>query len=243
MEKDDIVTKIADPVKKVVMNLLNIEKGSTGELLFEQTIAVGSALIPLGSAAYNAYKFFALNKKLDGKIQVLNRLNDKVQILEEQHKQFVTRKAFPLVMESMYHEQEEEKISIILNGFEKVIDRPDVDESMMRAYYDVLNSLRTSEIIQLIKYDKRSSDDSRQDLVEYISLLMDDTREGKERLAEVKGYKNYVGNKLEQLGLIVIKRKWGSLNGKEVFDNEDKIGLSQFGENFIDFFKDKKRDV
>ncbi|GEC93307.1 hypothetical protein [Brevibacillus brevis] len=241
MEGKDLVYSVQDQVKTVVMGLLDIEEGSAGELLFDQVTSIGASAIPFGSAALNAYKFYRLNKRLNDHLAELRQINAKVQKLEESHKELVTQKAFPLIMESLNNEQEEEKIKIILNGLENTVNRSDVEESMIRAYYDVLNTLRINEILHLMKFDKRAANESNKDFVEYMELLLDRTSEGRNRLDEVEGYKTYVEQKLEQQGLIIKPRTWGALSGERVPYDDSKISLSKFGENFIDFFKSKEK--
>jgi hypothetical protein len=162
--------------------------------------------------------------------QKASSLERKLENLSEDFYNFINTRALPLTFDYAIEENEVEKIELIINGLETIIEEMISEEEIILTYNDVLRELRYSEIVHLLKYDPRSE---RMTLdLSMINLAMDRSGEAKRKYAQRKGHENYVTNKLERLNLIeTIIIDGGS------FPEIKKQSLTDFGRNFLNFFK------
>ncbi|WP_157282685.1 hypothetical protein [Paenibacillus assamensis] len=64
---------------------------------------------------------------------------------------FIT-KAFPVVLDELLHEAQEEKVDVIINGFENNLSSNLKEENKVLVYYDILRDLRVDEIKRLHEF-------------------------------------------------------------------------------------------
>lgn len=238
-----------DQLKGVIEDLLGIDPESTTGLIIDGTIAYGGMITPFIGPAINYMKFRRIEARLQNHSVELAELRDLLNALDGNFQQFIRDKVFPLVIENIYEETQEDKIGVIINGLTGVIKNKITDEDLIITYFDVLNQIRTTEIQHLFtNYDNRTRDRLDMSLLE---LALDRSREGRKKYAELQGFQRYVDNKLLRLGLINYKqdkKKKPSLfqdynSPKEDKEHKwilDEYALSDFGRQFIAFFESNK---
>ncbi|MBO2942793.1 hypothetical protein JJQ72_02180 [Paenibacillus sp. F411] len=139
---------------------------------------------------------------------------------------FIRQKAFPIVLDELLAEHEEEKIDLVLNGLEYTYKEDIRDESKILVYFDVLRELRVEVIKKLITYTDFYMKYWSLELKPLL-LFPPNDKEGRKKYNENQGYLSYIDNQLETLGLTT----------KEVTESlGEKVVLTDFGEHFIQFF-------
>ncbi|CAH0149418.1 hypothetical protein SRABI134_00726 [Peribacillus sp. Bi134] len=145
--------------------------------------------------------------------------------LNELQEKFIQEKALPLILKNMMQEEQEEKIKILVNGLESIINDSMYEEDSLFEFYDVLNSLRKKEIARLLEmYNKEIQN---QDTYNIGNFEFDGTS------------LEYIDNKLVQLGLrkvyVINAGTWGALESPE-----EDTAFTDFGKDFIKFFRNRK---
>jgi hypothetical protein len=112
----------------------------------EAIVEIGGQSILLLSGAMNWYKFNKINKELTHLSRQINTITDKL-ILSE-NEVFIKQEVFPIILNKILNHEQTEKISVMLNGFEHIIDEDILDTDKIFHYYDVLSEMRLSEIVQ-----------------------------------------------------------------------------------------------
>lgn len=222
-----MLEKLSDSLK----NLLGIQQGSNVEVFLNKSVDVADAVspfVPAVSSIINYYKFYRMGKRIDELDKKIVRMELKINELSDKDYNFLRQKAFPVMLENLFDEQQEEKVQLILNGFESIIENHITDEDKVFTFYDVLEGLRAHEIKRLMQHTK----EYREMLIknpEKLKLNFDISPEGNNNRA----FLQYIDNKLESLGLIELT----------VYDHGDfdpsRGPITTFGENFIDFLKVK----
>ncbi|PFT58078.1 hypothetical protein [Priestia megaterium] len=136
---------------------------------------------------------------------------------------------FPMMFDYVLEETEEEKIKLFVNGFENSISEDYIDLELTRAYFDILHSLRISEITHFIDrfVPKESYEELTLNIPRYSFPV---TKEEEQIKNKLDGYRSYLKNKLEQLGLVTYQ----AVNG-EPYRTDTPI--TEFGHNFYKFFQ------
>lgn len=149
---------------------------------------------------------------------------------------FVANTAFPLTFDYVIDESESEKIELLINGFESVIENKIKNQSIILTYNDVLKELRFDEIKELLRFDHRNPDSKldMSELKELFSSLDDNSSEARTVRLQRKGYKSYVYKKLERLHLIETVTIEDKGNYTE---SKGEVRLTDFGRNLVDHFK------
>jgi hypothetical protein len=159
-------------------------------------------------------------------------LNAKIAQLSDEVYSFINDRVFPLIFDYVIDEQQEEKISLIINGFHSVIEDQITDEEIILTYFDVLKNLRAAEISFFMK--TYFPDYSQLDM-DRLRLAMDTSPSGRKRYQTIESYKAYVNNKLEQLGLIQ------TMYVVESESATDRDVVTDFGKGFVAFFKTRQQ--
>ncbi|MCM3141316.1 hypothetical protein [Brevibacillus sp. MER 51] len=242
-----------DQLKEVLAELFGFNLESQTGIIVEGVVEYGAMLTPYIGSAMNFIKFRRIETRLQKHSEELAELRNLLITLDSNFQQFIRDKVFPLVIDNIYEETQEEKIGVILNGLAGVIKNRVADEDLIITYFDVLNQLRIAEIQHLFSnYDNRNR--AKIDM-SFLNLAMDRTREGRKKYAELQGFKNYVDNKLLRLGLLRYKQGNDNTYSYEYMipsykpkteDNDDRkwildqYFLSDFGKQFIAFFESNK---
>lgn len=142
-----------------------------------------------------------------------NQLTEiKEKIEEKENSKYYKQDIFPLIVQKLSRELEDEKVTVIIDGFEHVVDETLHDIEKLYHFYDILEELRYSDMLFLVElYKKRKYTFTEDDAV-----------------------KIYQKNKLIRLGLIVDDINAGSFDNEPI---EEDINFTEFGQEFYDLFK------
>ncbi|MGR9632822.1 hypothetical protein ACU82A_00785 [Bacillus cereus] len=133
-------------VVESVKNLLGVKEGSNVELVFDN---IGS-VAPYISGAITSHRINRLKKRLEDHQERIIAIEDKIQRLDKTFNEFLKEKAFPIILEDIMNDAQDEKVNFLLNGFENIIDQEIKDENRIIAYCDVLRELRVDDIKKIV---------------------------------------------------------------------------------------------
>lgn len=215
----DKLNKVADSLAEVIGNLdgyskelLGIQENTLGSTAFDLIFDVGVAATPVVSNFVQGLQIRNLKnvlKEIDKVIQTMNVT------FKEHEEKFIQEKTLPLILKNAIQEEQEEKIRIMVNGFESIIYDSMYEEDDLYEYYDVLKSLRYKEIARMLQlYDRGFQDQETYNTGNF--EFVGTSRE-------------YIDNKLVRLGL-------------GTFGPHEDTRPTQFGERFIHFFRNRKID-
>ncbi|PWW26845.1 hypothetical protein DFO73_1098 [Cytobacillus oceanisediminis] len=86
----------------------------------ETLVDIGGQSIPLINGAMNWYKFKKINKELTNLTEQINTIMEKLEVSEK--KIFIKQEVFPIIFSKILNDEQIERISVMLNGFEHIID-------------------------------------------------------------------------------------------------------------------------
>ncbi|XCA82164.1 hypothetical protein ABKJ26_07975 [Exiguobacterium mexicanum] len=197
----------------------------------------GVNLIPIADRLYSEHQMRKINKNLKS---MQNKIESIVVKLEASADALLYKQeVFPIILKQMIQEPQEDKIKLVIDGFEYLIEKNITDLDMIYLYYDVLHSLRDADIIFMTN--------------NFINFHDNKTESSKSLRMEKDIQRNinfYITNKLVSLGLVILKIDKNPITYEELkkgnnrnvgyesamrFDIE-KYELTPFGESFIDFF-------
>lgn len=113
----------------------------------QMTMDIGMDFIPIFKEVYHANQHRKINralKELDSQIHSIKiklEANDDSTIFKEE--------IFPIIIKKIMDEPQEDKIKIIIDGFEQTIDKNISKEDVVFHFYDVLEELRIADIVFL----------------------------------------------------------------------------------------------
>jgi hypothetical protein len=200
-------------------SLLDISPGTTAETIFD-TVAENS--VPFIGEFIQNVKINNLQKGLED----LNSVVSEMQVTLNKHEEnFVKEKALPLILRKISQEEQEEKIRIIVNGFESIIYDSMYHNDSLYEFFDVLENLRVKEIARLLQLYNREFEGAESYHIN--NLTFDGTS------AE------YIDNKLIQLGL---RSLFVIDGGTFIIDANPRkdTSFTKFGIEFIKFFRSRK---
>lgn len=204
----------------------------TGAAVLSQ--AVSDALVgqvaPGIVTAYMSYKQKRTEKMIMAAITDINgrlkALEEKLNKLATEDWVFVKETFLPVLFDAIADEQQEEKISLLVNGFQTVIEYQLTDIDIIILYYDIMRELRVLDLKTLMWFAGKSDADG---FVE-TSISRGDVYQSSI---------NHIVKKLERLHLIGLQKLWGEIEGKEYTISRERGELTVLGEKFIDFFRMK----
>lgn len=215
------------------------------------------SLAPVLGKYYSQYQYRKIDRAFKDMSPRLETIALKIESSEES--ELFKEEIFPVIVSKILNEPQEEKIKIIIDGFEHLIDKNITDLDTIFHYYDVLEELRLADIVFLIKnykpidYSKATLNIKLDDPTEMYHLSQSERRELEERKAEKRDVERYLVNKLERLGLVSeeineYRNNFGN-NSNSAFDNYPKqfsmtdYKLTPFGKRFIQFFSSLDEDI
>lgn len=213
-------------VKKIMKENLGIVVEQGSNIAIEAAVdgIVGTFASGIVSAKYS-YKQRKHEENVQAAIDKINARMDQLESgVTDDNYEYVNRNIFPMMWDYVIDEDEREKIELIINGFESAIEDSDLDEELTRTYFDILKSLRLNELRFLL--EKRATKRGVPKVNRWDFAV---TREVKARVSREEGFDSYIVNKLERLGLVKVV-----ILGKT---NTNQLPLTNFGENFLMFFK------
>ncbi|HDR6770908.1 MULTISPECIES: hypothetical protein [unclassified Bacillus cereus group] len=218
-------------VVESVKNLLGVEEGSNVEFVFDN---IGS-VAPYISGAITSHRINRLKKRLEEHQERLMVIESKLQKKDAAFNEFLKQKAFPIILEDIMNDAQDEKVEFLFNGFENIIDQEVKDENRILAYCDVLRELRIDEIKRLLTY----TGEYRYNVTPKLNKLLSVSASEEEikKHYENQAYKKYIQNRLERMGLLGIVASPGKDNMESIQNiAKSEIGISTFGRHLIEFF-------
>ncbi|KMP74372.1 hypothetical protein TU62_16735 [Bacillus cereus] len=218
-------------VVESVKNLLGVEEGSNVEYVFDN---IGS-VAPYISGAITSHRINRLKKRLEEHQERIIAIEDKIQRLDKAFNEFLKQKAFPIILEDIMNDAQDEKVEFLFNGFENIIDQEIKDENRIIAYCDVLRELRVDDIKKLLTYTGEYRYNVTGKLNNFLSVSA--SQEEIKKHYENQAYKKYIQNRLERMGLlgIVASPEKDNIESIQNVANPE-IGINAFGRHLIDFF-------
>lgn len=134
---------------------------------------------------------------------------------------------FSHVLDITEQETQKEKIKLIINGFETILENNILDEDKIFTYYDVLKELRLMEIRRLFQHTSKYLEFKRANAIKNFRIKL----ERDEAEVEKQHFENYIDNKLDKLGLI----GGGVRVESEIRDYDGMV--TPFGKRFLNFIK------
>lgn len=208
------------------------------ETLFDQAPIIGKIL--------TSYKIHTLGQRLKLHDKKINEISEKVnQIEDSDFLDIVKNFLFPIILQELLDEDEDNKIGYFLDGFGQVVENCISDKSKILIYYDVLKELRFIEIEYLISFSSASQRAKNRKFYEdrVFPKSIFDTKDFMEMRFAIE-------NKLERLGLIdtgrlisynqIMKKINDKLKvsgrGIATNDERDQVKITTFGYKFLNFF-------
>lgn len=181
------------------------------------------SLAPVLGKYYSQYQYRKIDRAFKDMSPRLETIASKIESSEES--ELFKEEIFPVIVSKILNEPQEEKIKIIIDGFEHSIDKEITDLDVIFYYYDVLEELRFSDIAFLSKNypltQKKESNISQQSR-HYKNF---------EEFLDREPFAIYVNNKLQNLGLI--REKEDRNVSSEIVIPYD---FTPFGKKFCEFF-------
>ncbi|UDB47223.1 hypothetical protein [Bacillus safensis] len=194
-------------------------------LLLEGTLA---QVVPGLVALKSSYKQMKSEKRILITLQEIFRRQEELELainkLSDEDIPFYENEVFSLVIDIAEQETQKEKIKLIINGFETILEDNILDENKIITYYDVLKELRIIDIRRLLQHTSKYYEIKR---AKSLELLPQRDQED----AENEHFKNYIDNKLGKLGLIGN----GIRTDSEIKDYDGLV--TPFGQKFLRFIK------
>jgi len=183
-------------VQGLLYDFLGIEKGSS----VDEIIDFGLSAAPIISKVYNTFKLRRFDKRIKNNEAQLNRINQKLVLLDDPIKEMIQNTIFPYILDDLIEEHQEKKVAFILNGFEYIVDEKISEESYIISYYDVLRELRIEDIKRLLEYtvEYLMSDLYSEEMHNRQTLRF----KNPERFNKEESYRTHIDYKLESKGII-----------------------------------------
>jgi len=226
---------MTDNLKEKIRETLDLALSGgveTGAVALSQALSdvlIGQ-VVPGITTAFMSYKQKRTEKMVMAAIADisgrLNALEEKLSKLSSEDLLFIKESFLPVLLDVIADEQQEEKISLLVNGFQTVIEYQLTDLDIITLYYDIIRELRVLDLKTLMWFAGKS------DVEAYVetSISRDDVHNSSI---------NHIVKKLERLHLIGIPKLWGEIEGKEFTISRERGELTVLGERFIDFFRMK----
>lgn len=226
-----------DKLKEKIQDIseLAIETGAplAGNLISNALVGQvipGAATFVLGWKQKRTEKM--LSKAIDElKTQIVD-INNSLKELKDNQIEFFKETIFPIALDFIEKESQEEKIKYIVNGITISIKNNITDIDLILNYYDMLNELRMIDIRILIDAYKESTKTD----VDYEEIVYSRIK------TEYEAAETYIIKKLESLSLISVDKTYAELEGRIVRPKKSSIHISKIGKYFVEFFSMYKEE-
>jgi len=217
----------------------------------QAVVEVGGGAMPFVSSALNYLKFRKINKELSSLKEQLTTITEKANA--SQNELFIKQEVFPIILNRIVNDEQSEKIKIILNGFEYIIDNEILNLDKIFHFYDVLAEMRLNEIVHFTEKYVEPMMKFEQD-PNNLRLNLSLKLEYSEEDFENEDLERYMNNKLFRLGILEYVKdriveppspyslqssmpfKWQPPEPDRYETNTDKYQISNFGKRFVKFF-------
>ena len=181
-----------EPVK-YIKDMLKIQEST----IIDGAVDMGLGAIPMLGEAFQSYRIGKLEKRMKKNTKQLEIIKDKVE--SSKNEVFYKSEVVPLVINQIMNEDEDQKVKVIIDGFEHIVDNDLHEIERIYHYYDVLAELRYSDIAIFYEiYLQHEWYDN------YGSAINAPTAEqlASQKFPESEAIKLYQLNKLIRLGLL-----------------------------------------
>ncbi len=202
---------------------------------------VAGSFTPYLKGALTYLKFKKIGERIKENEEKINKITDKLSYHEDL---FYKEEVFPIIFNRMLNEEQDEKIPIILQGFEHILDEEIKEIEEVYYFYDVLSELRISDIFYLTERYNVEYRGYNDPLRIKTPRLRD---ENPEKYHKRKDLNNYISNKLLQLGVLQYSTDTkisssDNLSSFRQYQGNDplkiaNVEISNFGYRFIKFFE------
>ncbi|MBU5672202.1 hypothetical protein [Paenibacillus brevis] len=205
--------------------LLNevIQSGSSINPYFGEIIENGIDYVPYLGRVLQTIKINRLIRRFKEHDKKINRIASLAadSILSAD---YINQRIFPIIFSDLYEEHEDAKVNLILTGFENVFIEQNGNESVIINFYDVLRNLRYIDLKRFF----------------YLTAITDEKMLFSLESDEHALIRN-IDRKLENNGLISIKKTWNDLGGIESDKDREDIELPLYGRKFLKFILEGER--
>lgn len=207
--------KITSDLEKKIKNLEKLASGVGTVLPQMLSLLLSGPGTAVGIVA-TAISSYAQKRFEDNVSIMIEELKNRVDNLEKKLKNYspdeiklLTHKIFPLVWDYSADEVQTEKVKMIVNGFEYIVEQKLLDQERVLELYDTLKTLRVNDIKTFISIE-----------------------EGKcyEKMS------NRIVNRIANLGIVDIKVTMDRIGNNSDYDI-DEVEVSDFGIQFYYFIK------
>lgn len=211
--------------------------------------------VPLLGKIHHAYKHRKIDRALKEITPKLETIANKLEILATKNEggqdfEIFKEEIFPIIVSKMLNEPQGEKIKVIIEGFEYLIDKEITDLDIVLNYYDVLEELRVADLMYLAKkYTPLDVNSAKlnirlDDPINEFNLSQNERIELENLREERRTNERYIENKLIRCGLLIQDRSTytssklstsSSINYRTTGEST-KYTLTSFGHRFFEFF-------
>ncbi|MDY7223989.1 hypothetical protein [Halalkalibacterium halodurans] len=193
-----------------------------------------------------SFKFYRLEKRLKKHAKTIDEMKARVELIDDiQFTELLKEFLFPMVLQGLLDEDEDNKVGYFLDGFSHTIDSKISDKAKILKFYDILKELRFIEIEYLISFSREYKRYKSEYIFENKKMLDDHFENG-----DFKMIRPAIENKLENLGMIDTGRLlsyeqiMGIMNDERrnrkrhlaLPDYTTKTALTVFGNEFLNFY-------
>ena len=217
-----------EPVK-YIKDMLKIHEGT----IIDGAVDMGLSAIPLLGEAFQSYRIGKLEKRMKKNIKQLEIIKDKVE--SSKNEVFYKFEVFPLIVKQIMNEDQEEKIKVIIDGFEHIVDNDLHEIEKIYHYYDVLEELRYSDILLFIEKSMQ-----HEWFNDYGSAINAPTQEelASIKMPESEAIMIYQVNKLLKLGLLMEADFTDEFRKKPLLYMHE---VTDFGNEFLNMYSFTER--
>ncbi|SLK12924.1 MULTISPECIES: hypothetical protein [unclassified Paenibacillus] len=194
-----------------------IQEGEMINPYFGQMLENGIDFVPYIGKLIQTVKINRLIRRFkehDKKINFISHLAADSVLSSE----YISQRIFPIIFSDLFEEHEDAKINLILNGFENVFIEENKNESVIINFYDMLRNLRYLDLKRLF----------------YLAGLTEETITFVQE-SDVHGLIRNIDRRLENNGLLNIKKTFKDIGNSDSDKDRDDIEISLYGKNFLKF--------
>ena len=200
---------MAEFYEDFIMKMFDISKEKFADVPADLVADIASKFLQLPNV-WAMIEKSKLKNRLTEQKYLLTEIKTKID--EKENSVYYKQTIFPLIVQKLSKENEDEKITVIIEGFEHVVDEDLYNIEELYHFYDVLDELRYSDMMFFVELYKKKK---------YV-------------FDKYNGVQTYQRNKLIRLGLIVDNLDLGTFDNESL---EEIIEFTKFGHDFYDFFK------
>src|SRR5690606_35955950 len=115
-----------------IKDMLGVQEGT----IIDGAIDMGLSVTPTFGEMFQSYRITKLEKRMKKNETQLEVIKDKVE--SSRNEVFYKSEVFPLIVNQIMNEDEDQKVKVIIDGFEHTVDNDLYEIEKIYHYYDVL---------------------------------------------------------------------------------------------------------